>query len=118
MFNENNLPHELLLTTRKTTKFRNAIENNMPTSIKLSKTQISKRIQSGGFLGSLLRVRSCFWKSFILFVFFMRISFSILSLAEEQSQEVCYEINIHCEIYQIVFDCERTWKLLVQRSKM
>ena len=54
MFNENNLPHELLLTTRKTTKFRNAIENNMPTSIKLSKTQISKRIQSERFLGSLL----------------------------------------------------------------
>ena len=48
----------------------------------------------------------------------MRINFSILSLAEEQSQEACYEINIHCEIYQIVFDCERTWKLLVQRSKM
>ena len=29
MFNVNNLPHELLLTTRQTTKLRNAIENNM-----------------------------------------------------------------------------------------
>ena len=50
----NNLPHELLLTTRQTTKLRNAIENNMSTDIKLSKAQISKIIQSGGFLGSLV----------------------------------------------------------------
>ena len=50
----NNLPHELLLTTRQTTKLRNAIENNMSTDIKLPKVQISKIIQSGGFLGKLL----------------------------------------------------------------
>ena len=54
MFSANNLPHELLLTTRQTKKLRNAIENNMSTDIKLSKAQISKTIQSGGFLGSLL----------------------------------------------------------------
>ena len=54
MFNGNNLPHELLLTTRQTTKLRNAIENNMSTDIKLSKAQISKIIQSGGFLGKIL----------------------------------------------------------------
>ena len=47
MFNGNNLPHELLLTTRQTTKLRNAIKNNMSTDIKLSKAQISKIIQSG-----------------------------------------------------------------------
>ena len=46
MFNSDNLPHELLLTTRQTTKLRNAIENNMSTDIKLSKAQISKIIQS------------------------------------------------------------------------
>ena len=50
MFNGNNLPDELFLTTRQTTKLRNAIENNMSTNIKLSKAQISKIIQSGGFL--------------------------------------------------------------------
>ena len=50
----NNLPHELLLTTRQTTKLRNAIENNMSTDIKLSKAQISKIIKSGGFLGKRL----------------------------------------------------------------
>ena len=53
MFSANNLPHELLLTTRQTTKLRNAIENNMATDIKLSKAQTSKIIQSGGFLGRL-----------------------------------------------------------------
>ena len=54
MFNSDNLPHELLLTTKQTTKLRNAIENNMSTDIKLPKAQISKLIQSGGFLGKLL----------------------------------------------------------------
>ena len=54
MFSANNLPHELLLTTRQTTKLRNAIENNISTDIKLSKAQISKIIQYGGFLDSLL----------------------------------------------------------------
>ena len=42
MFNGNNLPHELLLTTRQTTRLKNAIENNMSTDIKWSKAQISK----------------------------------------------------------------------------
>ena len=54
MFNGNNLPHELLLTTRQKIKLRNALNNNMSTDLKLSKAQISKIIQSGGFLGSLL----------------------------------------------------------------
>ena len=54
MFNGNNLPHELLLTTRQKTKLRNAFNNNMSIDLKLSKAPISKIIQSGGFLGSLL----------------------------------------------------------------
>ena len=54
MFNGNNLPHELLLITRHTTKLSNTIEYNMSTDIKLSKGQISKIIQSEGFLGKLL----------------------------------------------------------------
>ena len=49
----NDLPHELLLTRQKT-KLRNAFNSNMSTDVKLSKAQISKIIQSGGFLGSLL----------------------------------------------------------------
>ena len=54
MFSANNLPHELLLTTRQTTKLRNAIQNNMSTEIILPKAQIYKIIQSGGFLGKRL----------------------------------------------------------------
>ena len=54
MFDGNDLPHELLLTTRQKTKLRNAFNNNMSTDLKLSKAQISKIIQSGEFLGSLL----------------------------------------------------------------
>ena len=50
IFNGNDLPHESLLTARQKTKLRNAFNNN----IKLSKAQISKIIQSGGFSGPLL----------------------------------------------------------------
>ena len=52
--NKDELPHELLLTTRQSTKLRNAINSNMATDLKLSKAQIKKLIQSGGFLGKLL----------------------------------------------------------------
>ena len=45
MFKGNNLPHELLLTTRLKTMLRNVLENNMSTDINLSKTQIPKMIQ-------------------------------------------------------------------------
>ena len=54
MFNGNDLPHELSLTKRQKIKIRNALNNNMSTNLKLSKAQISKIIQSGGFLESLL----------------------------------------------------------------
>ena len=49
------MPHELLLTTRQKTKLRNAFNNDMSTDLKLSKAPLSKIIQSGGLLGSLLR---------------------------------------------------------------
>ena len=53
-FNGIDLPHELLLTTRQKTKLRNAFNNNISIDLKLSKAQISKTIQSGGFLGRLI----------------------------------------------------------------
>ena len=46
MLNGNDLPHELLLTTRQKTKLRNVFHNNMSTDLKLSKARISKIIQS------------------------------------------------------------------------
>ena len=48
------LKHELYLTTKQTIKIRNAFANNMSTGTKLIKTQISKVIQSVGLLGSWL----------------------------------------------------------------
>ena len=54
IFNGNDLPHELLLTTRQKTKLRNAFNNNMSSDLKLSEAHISNIIQCGEFLGSLL----------------------------------------------------------------
>ena len=52
--NESNFPHKLLLTNRQVLILRKAFANNSSTDIELSKTQSSKMIQSGGFLGRLL----------------------------------------------------------------
>ena len=54
MFNGNDLPYELLLTTRQKIKLRNAFNNKISTDLKPSRAQISKIIQSGVFLGLLL----------------------------------------------------------------
>ena len=51
--NENNFPHKLL-TNRQVSNLRKAFANNSTANIKLSKTQLSRMIQSGGFLGRLL----------------------------------------------------------------
>ena len=53
-FDGNDLPHQLLLTTRQKVKLTSAFNNNMSTNLKLSRVQISKIIQSEGFLGLLL----------------------------------------------------------------
>ena len=52
--NENNFPHELLLTDRQNLSLRKSFANNSSADIKLSKTQLSKLIQSKGFLSRLL----------------------------------------------------------------
>ena len=52
--NETNFPHELLLTNRQVSNLRKSFANNSSADIKLSKTQLSKMIQSGGFLSRLL----------------------------------------------------------------
>ena len=48
---ETNFPHKLLLTNKKVENICKVFANNSSTDIKLSKTQLSKMIQSGGFLG-------------------------------------------------------------------
>ena len=49
-----NFPQELLLTNRQVANIRKAFAKNTSIDIKLSKTQLSKIIQAGGFLGNLL----------------------------------------------------------------
>ena len=49
-----NFPHELLLTERQVSSIFKAFSNNSSVDVKFSKTQLSKMIQSGGFLGKLL----------------------------------------------------------------
>ena len=49
-----NFQHELLLTHRQVSSIRKVSTNNSSADIKFSKTQLSKMIQSGGFLGKLL----------------------------------------------------------------
>ena len=51
---EANFPHKLLPTNRQVANLRKAFANHKSADIKLSKTQLSKMIQSGGFLGRLL----------------------------------------------------------------
>ena len=47
--NETNFPHKLLLNNRQVASLRKVFANNLSTDIKLSKTQPSKMMQSGGF---------------------------------------------------------------------
>ena len=51
---ETNFPHKLLLTNRQVSNIRKPFANYLSTDIKLSKTQISKMMQSEGFIGRLL----------------------------------------------------------------
>ena len=51
---EINFPHKLLLTNGQVVNLRKAFANNSSTGIKLLKTQLSKIVQLGGFLGRLL----------------------------------------------------------------
>ena len=51
---ETNFPHKLLLTNRQVANLHKAFANHTSTDIKLSKTQLSKMLQLGGFLGRLL----------------------------------------------------------------
>ena len=52
--NETNFPHKLLLSNTQVSNLRKAFANNLSADIKLSKTQLAKMIQSGGFLSRLL----------------------------------------------------------------
>ena len=48
------MPHELFLTIKQKIKLTSAFVNNMSTNIKLSKSQLDKIVQLGGFLDKTL----------------------------------------------------------------
>ena len=52
--NKNNFPQKLSLTNTQVSRLRKAFANGSSANIKLSKTQLRKIGQSGGFLGRLL----------------------------------------------------------------
>ena len=52
--NETNFPHKLMLTNRQIANLRKAFANYLSRNIKLSKTQLSKMIQSGAFQADFL----------------------------------------------------------------
>ena len=66
---ENNFPHELLLTNTEVLKLRKALVNNFSADMKLSKTELHKTVQPGWFLGrllgSLLKTRLALMKNVI-----------------------------------------------------
>ena len=51
---DTNFPHKLLLTNRQVANLRKVFVDKSSTDIKLSNTQISKMMQSGGFLDRIL----------------------------------------------------------------
>ena len=53
-FQDEELSHELPLTTKEETKTRNAFANNMSTDIKLSKAQLSRVIKASGYIGNMI----------------------------------------------------------------
>ena len=75
--NETNFPHKLLLTNRQVSNLRKAFANHSSADIKLSKTRLSKMIQSGGFLGTLvgplLKTGLLFFLIWKFFIYFFKI---------------------------------------------
>ena len=78
-----NFPHKLLLTNRQVANLRKAFAKNPSANIRLSETQLSKIVQSGGFLGKplgpLLKTGLPLMKNVIKCFNFIRINSSSIS---------------------------------------
>ena len=59
-----NFPHKVLLTNTQVSKLQKAFSNNSSANIELSKMQLHKTGQSGGFLGRLFRTTTTDWIAF------------------------------------------------------
>ena len=97
-FNRNNLALELLFTTRQKIKLRNAFENNLSTDIKLPKAQTSEIIQSGGFLGLLLR----------------KIEGPLMKVAAPLAKNILAPLRIQLLLQQLMEEFKRKYMVLVQ----
>ena len=53
---ETNYPQKSLLTNTQVSKIRKAFANGSPANTKFPKTQLSKIVQSGGFVGNLINI--------------------------------------------------------------
>ena len=51
---DTNFPHKILLANRRVANLRKAFANYLSTDIKLSKTELFKMVQWGGYFGRLL----------------------------------------------------------------
>ena len=78
-----NFPHKLLLTNRQVANLCKAFAKNPSANIRLSETQLSKIVQSGGFLGKplgpLLKTGLPLMKNVIKCFNFIRINSSSIS---------------------------------------
>ena len=89
-FEDEELPDKLFLTTRQTTKIRHASTKNMLADIRLSKAQISKIIQPGGFLGKTLNKLS----KKVLLDFYVPLAKDVLSyLATKATSSVLHKFE-------------------------
>ena len=104
----NDLPHELLLTTRQKTKLRNVFNNDMSTDLKLPKAQISKIIRSGRFFGSLLS----------------KLAFHLIKVAIPLAKNVLAPLGITAAASAIdagiqkKIDCSGTTTLIISNEEM
>ena len=99
IFDENYLFHELLLTTQQKTKLRNAFNNNMQTYRKLSKAQISKIIQFGRFLGSLLS----------------KIASPLMKVVVPLAKDILAPLGITAALQQLTQEFQKTSMILQQQ---
>ena len=97
MFDGNDVPHELLLTTRQRTKLRNAFDSNISTDIKLSKAQISKINQSGRFSGSL-------WSN---------LAGPLMKVTVSLAKNILAPVGINTAVQQLMQEFKRKYNVLV-----
>ena len=91
---ETNFPHNLLLTIRQVAGLHKAFTNSSSKYIKLSRTQISKIIESSGILGRLVGPLTIFGLPLMKNVLAL-LAQSVLVLLESTAAVSIVDIRIH-----------------------